>query len=390
MRNNLPDPITKKTFENMVAKWAKITKYHECGSIYFYAKAGFLRRYHQLLNSPDLYKKYFGKEKINLIDAEGLVLEEEEDWQTALKNNFKKDSNIFFIIGMDKTLLEKNKRVLTFLEEKEAQNPNYSFLFFFNIDFSHPQFWNILRTKSVFIQNTIFHSLYKDKDTKQFINYLQAKWNLKIKKDLKQEITKNCKANFWLIKQSIRFLRNNPKATANKIFSSEQMQWRLKLLWNNFLPSEKKVFKKLFRNKRITDKIETHSLNFLLKTGWIKKNNKKYKITTPIFKNYIKQILPKNKLSLTNNKKIYLNNVPIGKNFSKNEKKILILLLKNRGKIVSREMIAKSLWGKNWSKHYSDWAIDQTISRLRKRLKFLGFSQQSIKTKRGKGFIYKT
>ena len=35
---------------------------------------------------------------------------------------------------------------------------------------------------------------------------------------------------------------------------------------------------------------------------------------------------------------------------------------------VSRDEIGQILWGKNWESKYSDWAIDKTISRLRKKM----------------------
>lgn len=35
---------------------------------------------------------------------------------------------------------------------------------------------------------------------------------------------------------------------------------------------------------------------------------------------------------------------------------------------ISRDEIARILWGKSWNSKYSDWAIDKTISRLRKKI----------------------
>ena len=60
--------------------------------------------------------------------------------------------------------------------------------------------------------------------------------------------------------------------------------------------------------------------------------------------------------------------------------------LSKKGKIVSREEIAKTIWEQSWEDFYSDWAIDQTISRLRKKLSELDVLPQIIKTIRGRGF----
>lgn len=56
------------------------------------------------------------------------------------------------------------------------------------------------------------------------------------------------------------------------------------------------------------------------------------------------------------------------------------LLKEKLGVIVSREDIAKELWGKDYSQKYSDWALDSLIRRLRKKL-----PSKNIVTVRGKG-----
>lgn len=50
------------------------------------------------------------------------------------------------------------------------------------------------------------------------------------------------------------------------------------------------------------------------------------------------------------------------------ESMILQLLLKNDGKVCSRDDIAQSIWGKLWIDKYSDWAIDAHIYKLKKKL----------------------
>ena len=51
--------------------------------------------------------------------------------------------------------------------------------------------------------------------------------------------------------------------------------------------------------------------------------------------------------------------------------------------LTTRENIAKALCDNEWETKYSDWAIDQTISRIRTKLKNTDFKLKTIK---GKGF----
>jgi len=53
------------------------------------------------------------------------------------------------------------------------------------------------------------------------------------------------------------------------------------------------------------------------------------------------------------------------------------------GQILSRDEIAQVLWGKLWQEKYSDWAIDQTISKLKKKL---AGSKYSLLTLRNRGY----
>ncbi len=68
---------------------------------------------------------------------------------------------------------------------------------------------------------------------------------------------------------------------------------------------------------------------------------------------------------------------------SANEQKVFNVLKSNRGKAVSRDEAAKGLWGDELLEKYSDWAIDQLISRLRKKIE----PEYRIVAKKGIGFI---
>lgn len=69
---------------------------------------------------------------------------------------------------------------------------------------------------------------------------------------------------------------------------------------------------------------------------------------------------------------------------TKNEMKILSLLLKNKGKVVSREKIMMSLW--NDDEFVSDNTLTVNVTRLRGRIKELGI-EDIIKTKKGIGYF---
>ena len=69
---------------------------------------------------------------------------------------------------------------------------------------------------------------------------------------------------------------------------------------------------------------------------------------------------------------------------TKNEIKILTLLLKNKDKVVSRESLMMSLWDSD--EFVTDNALTVNINRLRSKIKELGV-EDFIKTKKGIGYI---
>nr|UWI49594.1 response regulator transcription factor [Clostridioides difficile] len=69
---------------------------------------------------------------------------------------------------------------------------------------------------------------------------------------------------------------------------------------------------------------------------------------------------------------------------TKNEIKILTLLLKNKNKVVSRESLMMTLWDND--EFVTDNALTVNINRLRGKVKELGFDD-FIKTKKGIGYI---
>ena len=83
---------------------------------------------------------------------------------------------------------------------------------------------------------------------------------------------------------------------------------------------------------------------------------------------------------------VYVNGTISKEDFSKRELSVLQLLIDQRGVVVSRDKLADAIWGKDATFRYSDWAIDQTISRIRKKLGDNSRSPKFIKTIRGRGF----
>jgi hypothetical protein len=379
------EPMRKETFEKMVAGWARIINNKECGSIYHYSRAGLLRRLYQLQNDTKLYSKYFGKKKFLLIDLSSFVIEEEEDLIEIFDKSLTPD--FYIIIGLDSLLRERNKAVLSFLEKKSVSNPETPFLLFFSLDFTHPQFWPLINQKSIFSQNIFLQPLYQKEDTGQFIDYLSNKWPVILSHKTKKAILDQCGSHWRLVKEAVRYLRDNPGAKKDDVFSHEAMKMKIESTWDSFLPSEKKALNNLINGQESRDDFTGHSLKFLEKTGWLTEN-KTPRLTISLLETFIRNQRQTFQLQLTEGN-IVLNKVNITTLLSREERKALVILLNNKGKVVNRDKVGEAVWGDKVDSKYSDWAIDQLMSRLRQKIGRLGIPKKIIKTHRNQGFSLK-
>ena len=103
----------------------------------------------------------------------------------------------------------------------------------------------------------------------------------------------------------------------------------------------------LKRSKRSTDKIIYHNLEVVPQKGIIKQENKEIILT-------------------------------------KNEMIIFLYLLQHQGKIVTRDELMTDLW--NNDEYINDNALTVNISRLRSKLKEIGY-EEAIETRKGQGYI---
>lgn len=146
------------------------------------------------------------------------------------------------------------------------------------------------------------------------------------------------------------------------------------------LETERRLIRQLVHGDTKFHPVLAADVEYLLKTKILTKTRGKFKVTNPFLVQVgleapeanqpppLKTLLP---------------------NFSPQEQKVLKQLFKNKGGIVERERIARRMWNKDWTEKYSDWAIDQLISRIRQKLKTLWINPSILQTHKKKGVSLK-
>ena len=103
-------------------------------------------------------------------------------------------------------------------------------------------------------------------------------------------------------------------------------------------------------------------------------------VFSPLWRDYLFEFAWST-LPLEKKDSLLLFNQPIELFLSPTERNILRLLYQNQGQVVNRDQLAQTIWGKRWTSLYSDWAIDQHLSRLRRKLGPFGSYIVAVKRK---------
>ena len=281
-------------------------------------------------------------------------------------------------------LLDEKESILSHLDWLYHSNKNLSIIYLFQKNITESSLTRRISPYTTLFQNISVYSYFDRISMSNFFNFREKSFKVKIPDDLKAKILENCGGSPWLTRQAIRHL--SQAKDEKEIFSDEAMKIRLNILYQELSDLQKTVIEKILKENYQFVTEEKQVLEYLLKTGLLIRRKSTYKITIPIFEKFLQdKINSKLQIRLNSANQIILDDTLIDSFFSRREKKVLKLLIKNHAKIVSREELAGFIWG---NESYSDWALDQLMKRLRNKLVKLGLDRKQIKTLKNQGFFY--
>ncbi|MCL4364509.1 helix-turn-helix domain-containing protein [Patescibacteria group bacterium] len=237
------------------------------------------------------------------------------------------------------------------------------------------------------IQNICFLPIPSTRDTEYFINVLTQRWKINLNKKQKK-ILETFYGNNLLLKAVLRIFKSKGNDSLDELLNEREIQLKMRVYFEELGGQEKIVLQKIIFGEEISDHREKFVLNYLIDIGLIKKNKKKFTIEQEILTYVIKENNFSLKFSRNTNQEIMLGVCNLKRLFTASEYTIFEFLFKNQNHIVSRDEIAKKLWGQQYIDRYSDWAIDKTISRIRAKLREIGVKTDLIKIYKRKGYQF--
>lgn len=285
-------------------------------------------------------------------------------------------------------LLKKNDFQPFFdIEHLIRKKKNISVIVFAEMDITHDRY-NLLADKGSFLyDNIIMYPLYDRSDSKQFIKYYINLWNFHIPKELVEKIIDICGGYLWLIHQVLRNLRNNPAISLDQALSNSLVVKKTDVIWGKLTSEERNILRKIYFGTLLEKDTLTHEYLYLKSIRLIQENGKKCQLGIPVLSFSIEK---ENKLAAVSfrDDHIFVDTKDITLQLTKKERAFFSSLLFARKRVVSRDIVAKVIWGNLWEEKYSDWAIDRLVHRLRNRLKKLGIDEKLLKTVKKKGFVF--
>jgi DNA-binding winged helix-turn-helix (wHTH) protein len=297
---------------------------------------------------------------------------------------FQKHHTRFVLILPDaeKYLTFENKHILSILFDVVIDYaPLVTAFSFYEVDITHPHYLSLLSVIKDLFENIFTYPLYNHIDTLEFVRYLQQKWETKISHKEEQKIIAACGGHFWVVKEAVRELINTGKWS----YEEEGMRFRLEAIYSSLQSSEQALIEKIATKKRNFTSEENHSLIHMRKLNFFNAQNR---FQIGMFDAFHQHRLSGTHRLTLEDSTVTLNSIPLDRLLSRKEYRIVKVLLENKGETVSRDTIASRIWPTKTQEKYSDWAIDQLMTRIRKRLVELSLPPKLISVVRGKGYRF--
>lgn len=236
-----------------------------------------------------------------------------------------------------------------------------------------------------FVTGHVIYLPILDKPSVDFrLSYLEKIKNKKMDKKTYDSILKFTAGHGKLTRicLELAFADKDKKYDIDFFLSQKSVIGALNEIQKSLIPSEQKILQ------------ETHSTSFGSakdkSSGQANPNNqhlekigllKNGEITIPLFAEFIKKFKPKKEISLNE----------LSEDLTSLEFKLLKFLIENQNKILIREEVVNGVWTELKSQEgVTDQALDQLISRLRKKIEDNPNSPTHLQTIKGRGFKFQS
>ncbi len=267
-----------------------------------------------------------------------------------------------FIVNVPESVTDEGlARFLDLAQRTYYINPRrIHFLIVMDMKWNENDFYTLTASYRSLFQNTSHLSLYSDMEVAHFVSYWSQQWHHPISRQARNIIVNQSGGVLLLAKALVRI------ATKNRLLSVQEIQQaerhpdfltQVRFFLSRLTPLQQGILNSVANGRRPPDDAEARHLEAM---GVLHRDVDILSIRSLALTNILSvRKQPMKKL---------LEAIKMSRVFTNSQKSVLVELLAHAGHVVSRERISQLLWGDEAEEKYSDWALDQTISRLRKKI----------------------
>ncbi|OGC50244.1 hypothetical protein A2716_03480 [candidate division WWE3 bacterium RIFCSPHIGHO2_01_FULL_40_23] len=297
----------------------------------------------------------------------------------------KKLKVVFFFEDAD-ILLALGKEPYLFFESLNISFPGCVFIYTVRMNISHPANTPFFAKSSHVYENIIYMNVRDERGLRQVESAISAKI-FEVMYGLTGGVDR-----FYGIASD---LKNNlpPKKRRNLseiLCENWHLKREVKKLWESLSASEVLVLAKIVWGCKKVEESYAKDLLHLINLGLLKGGRNGYKFTVGLLKHIgmEKSVEYVTKVEITKDG-VLINGTKSPLRLSLVEKKILKQFLSNKGKIVNRNVLAKSIWNGLNKKKYNEGVIDNTVLKLKSKLTGYWVNPNNLIPVEGKGFLYR-
>lgn len=275
---------------------------------------------------------------------------------------------------------------------------NIQYIFLVKEDVTRPELIKKFgELNELILKNVVYVPLLKEKDTDYVLDFFVSILNHEFTKDERELLKEVCGGHPYLIKSCSRLIalmrggKLDPTHLAKYLIDHFEPRSACQKIYDLLIDEDKNLLKQIVSSK-IKDL--PASASYLVRLSLIKNIDDYWYPFGSLFASVIvadgqnknlTAIKPSELIFEEKNGAIFIKGESVEDKFTRQEYEIIRFLLSDSTKLRSRDEIGEAMWGKQSYEKYSDWAIDQVMSKIRKKLKTLG-AEKALSTVRGRGY----
>lgn len=401
--------ISEKEIAKQAGQLFRVVKYGESTVAVCYPGCFFDYNLSCFLERPQILKKYLGKyykrylfipislhaevtipafiETVRAIfQKENITITANDTLMTLLQKAIDAGREpYFFLLGAQTVPHDELKKIMALVHEQIVHSSRVGAIVFFETNIFKPEIQEVLRANRRLLHQVLYFPVYSSEESLHVVKQICQEWNLKLSEPWLKALVQRFGGMLWILREALRIVRDNGTESMNEIVTKSGLQFRFQTILNLLSETDKTAIVDL--TSRNIQSVKENDRQYLESIGFVSEERGAYILKIPWMLEALQQRLTSHALAVDNTNQVFYNGRNLSTVLSASETKVLRLFLSLKGRVVSRDTVAQTIWGKASMTKYSDWAIDQLISRLRKSLVTLGLPKDIITTKKGQGFL---